>query len=181
MTSHEQLQDLAEKHAHVIGPDGEKIGSLGRIFVDEATRQPSFVTVRWGILGTGERVVPVEDAKISNERLQVTYTKNVVKGAPKVDLREPLTATAERELYSYYAQPRATKDETSQPSRHVGPLTTATGSGTPLIAEEFIRQDGGVPHDLRTPRLDDEADPGLQAPHNPASGGGKDKPESPPW
>lgn len=181
MTSQEQLQHLAKQHAHVIGPDGEKIGSLGRIYIDEATRQPSFVSVLCGLFGTGERIVPVEDAKISNEQLQVTYTKHVVKGAPKVDLREPLTATAERELYSYYAQPRAIKDETSQPGRHVGPLATASGSGTPLMAEEFIRQEGGVPDESRSPRIENEADPGLQALHNPASEGGKDKPETPPW
>lgn len=179
MANHEQLQDLAEKRTHVIGPDGEKIGTLGKIYVDEATRQPSFVSVHCGLFGTGERIVPVEDAAISAGHLQVAYAKDVVKGAPKVDTGEPLTAAAERELYGYYAQPQGTGDETEKSGRHVGPLVTGSGSGSPLIAEEFIRQDGGVPDSSGTPRI--EHDTELHAPQDPASRAAERKPESPPW
>lgn len=166
MSNHEQLQHLAGKRTHVFGSDGEKIGTLGKIFLDEGTHQPSFISVHTGLFGSAEHIVPVEGAELLDDQVRVGYSKDVVKGSPNVDPVEPLEATAERELYAYYSQPQGTHE---QPKHHghphrVGIQAAAAGLGTPLIAEELIRQEGGVPEESRT--ADIETDTYLRSPEH---------------
>ena len=48
-TSVEKLQN-----ATVYGSDGDKIGSVGQVYLDNDTHQPSWVTVNIGLFGTNE-------------------------------------------------------------------------------------------------------------------------------
>lgn len=168
MLEHEQLQQLSEKRIQVFGSDGEKIGSLGQVFLDEATRQPNFVSVHSGLFGSAEHIVPVEDAELADGHLNLRYTKHVVKGAPNIDPASPLGAAAERELYNYYAQPQEAED---QSHHHVSPgaAVTAAGLGTPLMADELIHQDNAVPEESRMRIIEvTEADPDLSTSSGPA-------------
>lgn len=169
MLEHEQLQQLSEKRIQVFGSDGEKIGSLGQVFLDEATRQPNFVSVHSGLFGSAEHIVPVEDAELADGHLNLRYTKHVVKGAPNIDPASPLGAAAERELYNYYAQPQEAEDQSRH--HHVGPgaTVTAAGLGTPLMADELIHQDSAVPEESRMRTIEvTEADPDLSTSSGPA-------------
>ena len=38
--------------------EGEKIGKVGQLFLDDATGRPEFVTVNTGLLGTKENLHP---------------------------------------------------------------------------------------------------------------------------
>lgn len=169
MLEHEQLQQLSEKRIQVFGSDGEKIGSLGQVFVDEATRQPNFVSVHSGLFGSAEHIVPVEDAELVDGHLNLRYTKHVVKGAPNIDPASPLGAAAERELYNYYAQPQETEDGTGH-HHHASPGVplTAAGLGTPLMADELIHQDSAVPEESRMRIIEvTETDPDLSTSNGP--------------
>ena len=101
MLSETQAREVVGATAH--GSDGEKIGKVGQLFLDDQTGQPEFVTVNTGLFGTSESFVPVEGATFDGDRLVVPYTKDVVKDAPNVDLDHGhLDPSEEQRLFDYY-------------------------------------------------------------------------------
>lgn len=118
----EQLQD-----ATVYGTDGEKIGSVGQVYLDDRTNQPTFVTVKTGLFGAKETFVPVAEASPSRDGLQVPFDKAFVKDAPNIDVDGSLTPQEEQRLYDYYSIDRS---GTGQGTAGTGPGTAGTGPGT---------------------------------------------------
>ncbi|MFF1414755.1 DUF2382 domain-containing protein [Streptomyces sp. NPDC058289] len=95
--STEQLVSLTAYDA-----DGEKIGSIGQVYRDDATGQPEWVTVKTGLFGMKESFVPLAGARSDGEALHVPHAKDVVKDAPRVDADQHLDADEERRLYQHY-------------------------------------------------------------------------------
>ena len=101
MLNETQAREVVGATAH--GSDGEKIGKVGQLFLDDQTGQPEFVTVNTGLFGTSESFVPVEGATLEGDRLVVPFTKDKVKDAPNVDLdRGHLDPSEEQRLFEYY-------------------------------------------------------------------------------
>ncbi|GAB3618479.1 hypothetical protein GCM10027416_30360 [Okibacterium endophyticum] len=88
--------------APVLGPDDERVGSVGQVYVDPATDRPTWVSVRTGLFGRHESVVPLDGAEWDNERLRIPYDKETLKAAPRYDAHAPLTAEQEDELTRFY-------------------------------------------------------------------------------
>ena len=86
----------------VYSSDGDKIGPVGQVYLDDQTGQPNFVTVNTGLFGTNESFVPVSDAQTSSDRITVPYTKDKVKGAPNVSSDGHISEAEEQEIYTYY-------------------------------------------------------------------------------
>lgn len=82
--------------------DGDKIGSAGQVYLDDATGQPQWVTVNTGFFGTSESFVPLSEATLSDDRLVVPFEKKMVKDAPRLGDNGHLSPTDEDELYRYY-------------------------------------------------------------------------------
>ena len=97
-----QLQNLATSGGNVISADGQKIGSIGQVYVDDSTGEPSFVTVKTGLFGTAESFVPLQDATVTGGDVRVRYSKDEVKDAPRVDPDGRITPTEEQRLYAHY-------------------------------------------------------------------------------
>jgi len=97
-----QVQNLATSGGNVVGADGQKIGSIGQVYVDDSTGEPSFVTVKTGLFGTAESFVPLQDATVTGNDIRVAYNKNEVKDAPRVDPDGRITPTEEQRLYAHY-------------------------------------------------------------------------------
>jgi len=113
MLNETQAREVVGATAH--GSDGEKIGKVGQLFLDDQTGQPEFVTVNTGLFGTSESFVPVEGARLEGDRLTVPYTKDVVKDAPHVDLEGGhLEPAEERKLFEYYGMTANGTAETTQ-------------------------------------------------------------------
>ncbi len=87
----------------VHGADGQKIGDVGQIYLDDATGKPEWATVRTGLFGTKESFVPVAEAQITDDGLRVPYDKDAVKDAPRVDADQGhLSQEEEADLYRHY-------------------------------------------------------------------------------
>ncbi|MFC4905101.1 PRC and DUF2382 domain-containing protein [Kocuria oceani] len=82
--------------------DGDKIGKVEQVFLDDNTEEVTFVTVDTGLFGTKESFVPVEGARQDGDRLVLPYAKGVVKDAPNVDADQHLSPAEEEEIYRYY-------------------------------------------------------------------------------
>lgn len=88
----------------VYDTSGTKIGDARHVFLDDATGQPEWVSVKTGLFGTSESFVPVHDASVVEDHLEVPYAKDKVKDAPNVDVDAGghLSEQEEHRLYEYY-------------------------------------------------------------------------------
>ncbi|MET8878893.1 PRC and DUF2382 domain-containing protein [Streptomyces rubiginosohelvolus] len=93
----DQLRDLT-----VHDQEGEKVGSIGQVFVDDTSQRPDWVTVPTGLFGTKETFVPLAGAQVRGLELHVPFTKDVIKDASRVDADEHLAIEQERHLYAHY-------------------------------------------------------------------------------
>lgn len=105
----------------VHGRDGNKIGSVGQVYLDNASGNPEWVTVKTGLLGGNSSFGPVAQATVTGGHLTVPFGRATVKDAPRIDDDAELTPTQVDQLYSYYGIP-------STPGT---PMTT-TGTGRPV-------------------------------------------------
>lgn len=85
--------------------DGEKVGTAKRVFADDATAEPTFVTVSTGLFGTSETIVPLEGARMKGEELHLAYPGELIKDAPRVDEDGELASGDEEKLSAHYGRP----------------------------------------------------------------------------
>jgi hypothetical protein len=87
----------------VIDPEGDKIGELEAVYVDTATDEPAFVTVRVGMIGRHRLAfVPLVGATVKPDAVRVRYDKKLVGAAPSIDLDGELTAADEPGVFAHY-------------------------------------------------------------------------------
>src|SRR5215213_4574208 len=98
----DQLQGLLGRGGKVVDPDGAEIGGIGQVYLDDETGAPEWVTVKTGLFGTSESLVPLRGARASGDDIAVDYDKNIVKDAPRVDADGHLSPQDEQQLYAYY-------------------------------------------------------------------------------
>jgi stress response protein YsnF/sporulation protein YlmC with PRC-barrel domain len=88
--------------AEVVDIDGDRVGTVNEVFLDDDTDQPTWVSVRTGWFGTNESLVPLRDADISGDRIRVHHDKATIKAAPRSDDGQPLSRDDEGALYRHY-------------------------------------------------------------------------------
>jgi len=149
MLTRENIENLLNRGGNVIGADGEKIGSIGQLYADDDTGEPTWVTVKTGLFGTHESFVPVEGARAEGDDLVVPYTKDHVKDAPRVDTDGHLEPDEEDRLYAHYErEARAysqTRSDTDRDIDYAGDADLNAGT----------RAAGAVGHDTSGPTTDD--------------------------
>ncbi|AKU15687.1 DUF2382 domain-containing protein [Luteipulveratus mongoliensis] len=100
MITTDQVQTV--RGGHALDSNGEKIGSIGEVYLDDRTGNPAWVTVNTGLFGTSESFIPLQDASVEGKDVKVPYTKDKVKDAPRVDAEQHLDVEQEKALYRYY-------------------------------------------------------------------------------
>ncbi|GAA2436082.1 PRC and DUF2382 domain-containing protein [Streptomyces macrosporus] len=102
MITKEQIPAVLDHQ--VYDAEGRKIGEAGHIFLDDVTGEPEWASVRTGLFGTSETFVPIHDAALVEDHLEIPYSKDQVKDAPHVDVDQGghLSEQEERRLYQYY-------------------------------------------------------------------------------
>ncbi|WP_067138399.1 PRC-barrel domain-containing protein [Microtetraspora malaysiensis] len=88
----------------VQGTGGQRLGEVKHVFLDDDTGQPEWLCVKTGLFGSHETFVPIRNADLVEDHVEVPYDKERVKGAPHVDVDAGghLSVEQERELYRYY-------------------------------------------------------------------------------
>ncbi|MCZ2839847.1 PRC and DUF2382 domain-containing protein [Modestobacter sp. VKM Ac-2985] len=88
---------------NAVDTDGDKLGKVGQVYLDDQTGSPEWATVSTGMFGTSETFVPLADASVADGVLRVPYQKAKVKDAPRIDADQGhLSPEEETELYRYY-------------------------------------------------------------------------------
>jgi hypothetical protein len=98
--------------APALGPDGEKIGTIGQIFVDQVSNAPSWATIRTGLFGRLESFVPLDGATFDGEELRLGFEKSVIRDAPRIDTDVALSPADETALFEYYGMGNTTPPTT---------------------------------------------------------------------
>jgi uncharacterized protein (TIGR02271 family) len=120
----------------VVDSSGSKVGSASQVYLDDQTGQPEWVTVKTGMLGTKETLVPLSAADMSGSQLRVPYDKDKIKGAPNQDPDGHLSPEEEQELYRYYGMDYGTGYETTD--RVETTTTQTTGDDAMTRSEERL-------------------------------------------
>ena len=97
-------RNIAEWHGkQLIDRHGEKIGKLEEVYVDVETDEPVFGTVKEGFIGRHLTFVPLAGITIGPDSLQVSVSKEQVKGAPNIETEgDRLSQADESNLYHHY-------------------------------------------------------------------------------
>src|SRR5918996_4223150 len=82
--------------------DGDKVGTIESIYVDDQTGEPEWALVNTGLFGTKSSFVPLAQASSSGDQVQVPYEKQLVKDAPRVDTDQHLSEAEEQQLWRHY-------------------------------------------------------------------------------
>ena len=112
MISQDNISQILESGGKVIDNDGDKVGSVGQIYVDDHTGNPSWVTVNTGLFGSNESFAPLEGATLEGNDVRVGYSKAKIKDAPNVAPDGHLSEQEEAELYRYYGLSTGNYDTT---------------------------------------------------------------------
>ena len=101
MISQEQLNALYD--AEVVDQGGERVGAMCRVYLDNRTGEPAWVTVRTGWIGSRKVFVPLTTAEIVNEQIRVPYSTEMIRDAPDIPCAKHLSEDEEQDLFEYYA------------------------------------------------------------------------------
>jgi uncharacterized protein (TIGR02271 family) len=88
--------------ATMVDRDGDKVGPVEAIYLDDQTGEPEWALVNTGLFGTRASFVPIAQASGSGGQVQVPYDKQQVKDAPRVDPDQHLSEAEEQELWRHY-------------------------------------------------------------------------------
>jgi PRC-barrel domain len=131
----------------MVDRDGNKIGEVVDIYLDNETDRPEWAVVRTGLFGLRSTFVPLAQAREVGDELQVPHQRLEVKEAPNIEPDGQLSAAEEAELYRHYGLDYDTvtldsgapagqalaepADQTHQPDRDEQAGATATGVPEP--------------------------------------------------
>ena len=93
---------------NVVDRNGEKIGKFDELYLDEETSRPEWAAVTTGLFGRKQSLIPLSEARLEGDDLQVPFDQEQVKEAPALDPDEQLSQEEERQLYSHYGLEHST-------------------------------------------------------------------------
>ena len=148
------MPDVDEMHHwrdhDLIDRNGDKIGTIGDIYLDEQTGRPEWLTVKTGLFGSRVSFVPTAEARAEGDDVRVPYEKSQVKDSPNVDADGALSQSEERRLYEHYGLDYSESASDTGLAREGSPgLEGVTGAG----AE--VPDRGTVGRDVSGPETDD--------------------------
>ena len=101
---------------NAVDPQGDKIGTVGQVYLNDQTGQPDWITVNTGLFGMKENFAPLAGSSFNGDDLVLPFDKDVVKDSPDITDSSHLDTDEQQSLYAYY-------------QRYLG-AATATGTGT---------------------------------------------------
>jgi uncharacterized protein (TIGR02271 family) len=102
----------------MVDRDGNRIGSIDAIYLDDQTGQPEWALVNTGLFGTKATFVPLAQAFQSDNDVLVPYNKQLVKDAPRVDPDGRLSEVEEQQLWRHYGLDYDTSDRSVATGRN---------------------------------------------------------------
>lgn len=100
----------------VMDSDGRRIGQAENIFLDDATGEPEWLTIKSGRLGGKAHFAPLDGASMREGDLFLTCAKEKVDTAPTLDVHGHMSAQEDLELRRHYGLARTAPAPTPAPA-----------------------------------------------------------------
>ena len=124
----------------VVDRDGDKIGKIEDVYLDQDTGRPEWLAVSGGLFSSGVSFVPLAQATTEGADVRVPFEKDHVKDAPRAEADGALSQQEEARLYKHYGMEYGeTRSDSGLPEGD------ATPGGSP----------GVVGNDVSGPETDD--------------------------
>jgi uncharacterized protein (TIGR02271 family) len=127
---------------NAVDPQGNKIGSIGQVYLDDNTGQPDWITINTGLFGMKENFAPLAGSSFTGDDLVLPFDKTVVKDSPDVADASHLDADEQQSLYAYYQQ-------------YLGTGTARTGGHEQTTTTGDAGYQRGAGHDTSGPNTDE--------------------------
>src|SRR3954447_20447103 len=102
MTQHHHQQVADWRGREAVDADGDKLGRVEEVYLDDHTGTPEWLLVKTGFFGSKSTFVPLAGATEEGDLVRVRFSKAQVKDAPGVDADQALTQDEEATLYRHY-------------------------------------------------------------------------------
>jgi sporulation protein YlmC with PRC-barrel domain len=121
--------------------DGNKIGSVDNVWVDDATNALEFIGVKTGWIFGKTHVIPTSYARFEDGRITVPYPESVIQDAPSFPADHELSLAEEDLVYSHYGmKPPAAGSQSGTDDVTIQTETRTMGGGA---REERVEIDRG--------------------------------------
>jgi len=100
MTSPQDPQQYI--HRAAVDPEGNRIGKISKVYLDDQTGQPQWVLVETGLFGTRDSFAPIHGARFDEELVVLAVDKDQVKDAPNIDRDAHISDSEQDALRQYY-------------------------------------------------------------------------------
>ncbi|MDB1089387.1 PRC-barrel domain-containing protein [Streptomyces sp. ACA25] len=103
--------------------DGNKLGTVDEVYLDDATGTPEWAAVRTGMFSR-DAFVPLEPSELVGNTLRVPFDRALIREAPDFGVGRHLSPEQELQLYHHYGLdvPGARSENSSAPDRDFGRL-----------------------------------------------------------
>lgn len=157
MISQHDIDTILSGRGHILDSNGAKIGSVGQVYLDDQSGDPSWVTVKTGLFGTSQSFAPLQGANVNGDDVTIGYTKDQVKNAPRIESDGDLSPEEEDRLYSHYELSNSSSTTTGTTAGTTTGRTNEYESGFQAGDERVDRSHnaGTVGHDTSGPTTDD--------------------------
>jgi uncharacterized protein YrrD len=89
-------------HRAAVDAEGNRIGKITKVYLDDETGQPQWVLVETGLIGTQHSFAPVHGSRVEGETVVLTVSKDQVKDAPSIDKDAHLSDSEQDALRQHY-------------------------------------------------------------------------------
>jgi uncharacterized protein (TIGR02271 family) len=143
-----ELQNWRDRD--LIDRDGDKIGTIADIYLDQETGRPEWLAVKTGLFGSRVSFVPTAEARPEDDQVRVPYEKSHVKDSPNVEADGALSQEEERRLYEHYGLDYSERrSDSGLAEQGEAGLSGVTGAGAQMPDR------GTVGRDVSGPETDD--------------------------
>ena len=152
MADFNRIEDLANATAYDV--DGDKVGGVKDVYVNDTTGQPDFVSVNHGLFGGGDSIVPLRGHTLRDGELHLAFQKDRIEDAPDLDENGHLTTEDQDAFYRHYGLEN-TQDVTTYETGNSFAETGAAGAGAAGAAGAgYAAGERNVETDVDTERRD---------------------------
>lgn len=129
MTDFNRIEDLANATAYDV--NGDKVGGVKDVYVNDSTGQPDFVSVSHGLFGGGDSIVPLRGHTLRDGDLHLAFSKDRIEDAPDLDENGHLTTQDQDAFYRHYGLETTEDVTTYETGKHAaaGAGVGAAGAG----------------------------------------------------
>ena len=89
-------------HRAAVDAEGNRIGKITKVYLDDQTGQPQWVLVETGLLGTQKSFVPIHGSRFDGELVVLAVSKDQVKDAPDIDEDAHISESDKDALRQHY-------------------------------------------------------------------------------